>query len=191
MDGDAALAGEFDCVTAEVEEDLAEAAGVAAESGGDFRGYEAGEFEVFFLGFDAEEFGGFLDGGDEVEVDFFHFEAIGFDFGVIEDVIDEGEEAFGAGADDFCVAVLFVGEGGIEEEAGHTDDAVHGRTDFVGHTGEELAFGDIGGLGFGGEEVGFFDGEFEFIGAAMDEGFEFELLAADGADDEGSGAGDE
>jgi hypothetical protein len=88
LDRDATLTGEFDGISSQVEEDLAEAARIAAESGGDFRGDEAGEFEVFFLGFDAEEFGGFLNGCDQVELDVLHFEAVGLDFGVIEDVID-------------------------------------------------------------------------------------------------------
>jgi hypothetical protein len=77
------------------------------------------------------------------------------------------------------VALLFWVEGGIEEEAGHTDDAIHGCPDFVGHTGEELAFGDVGCLGFSGEEVGFFYGDLEFVGSAMDERFEFTLLVSD------------
>ena len=31
----------------------------------------------------------------------------------------------------------------VKQEAGHTDDAVHGRPDLVAHVGEELAFGAV------------------------------------------------
>ena len=50
---------------------------------------------------------------------------------------------------------------GIEEEAGHADDAVHGRADLVAHVGEELA------LGAGGDERGVAGGtKFGFDAAA-------------------------
>jgi len=50
---------------------------------------------------------------------------------------------------------LFV-EIGIEEEADHAEDAVHGGADLVGHVGEEFAF-EAGGL------EGGVAGGFEFL----------------------------
>ena len=35
----------------------------------------------------------------------------------------------------------------VFHQAGNAQDGVHGRADVVGHVGEELAFGTVGGLG--------------------------------------------
>ncbi len=35
-------------------------------------------------------------------------------------------------------------ECGIQEQAGHTDDRVERRSDFVAHAGQEFAFGLVG-----------------------------------------------
>ena len=80
------------------------------------------------------------------------FELAGFDFGEVEDVVDDGEERFAAGEDGFDVAALLGVEGGFEQEAGHGDDAVHGRADFVAHVGQKVRLG--AGGGFGGDASG-------------------------------------
>jgi len=36
---------------------------------------------------------------------------------------------------------------GFKEEAGHTDDTVHGRADFVAHVSQEFTLGPVGQLG--------------------------------------------
>ena len=38
-------------------------------------------------------------------------------------------------------------ERSVEEEIGHTDDAVHRSADFVAHRGEKFAFGGAGAFG--------------------------------------------
>jgi hypothetical protein len=98
-EGDFAMVGEFDGVANEVDEDLAEAEFV----GGDERevGREGGdsELEALFEGAGAEEafdllkLGGEGEGG-EADIDF-----AGFDFGQVEDFVEEAEEGFGGFVD--------------------------------------------------------------------------------------------
>jgi hypothetical protein len=181
FEGDFALVGKLDGVAEEVDEDLAEAAGVAEEGRGDAVVDEAGEFEVFLLGAFGEEIEGTFDEVADVEEGAVEFEAAGFDAGEVEDIVDDGEEAFGAGAGGFGEIALAVVEGGILEEVEHTDDAVEWGADFVAHGGEEVAFGVVGG---GGVFFGTFAGlDFEFEGAFG--GFAVGDIAGDGLDGEG------
>ncbi len=71
----------------------------------------------------------------------------GLDFGEVEDVVDEGQEALAADADDLGEFFLFAGERGVHEQGRHADDAVHGGADLVAHGREELALGDVGLFG--------------------------------------------
>ena len=149
----------------------------------------ADEFETFAVGHVGDEVEGVLDGFAEVVGDFFDFEFAGFDFGEVEDVVDDGEEGFARGADGADEVFLGFVEFGFGEEAGHADDAVHGGADFVRHVGEELAFG-FGGV-FGAD-----DGFAEFGGAGGDGGLEdagafLEVALAVGDDGGGGGEGEE
>jgi len=89
---------------------------------------------------------------------------IGLDLGKIEDVVDDGQKSFPAGPDGFGEHALIRGKPGVEEQAGHADDPVHGRSDFMAHGGEKSAFGPVGrfGLPSGGFRFPecFFKGEF-------------------------------
>jgi hypothetical protein len=153
---DLAMVGEFDGIDDEVGDDLTEAAGVAAELGGDIGIDEEHEFDVFFFGAVGEEFDGAFGGGEQIEVEGFEVEFTGLHFGEVEDVVDDGEEGFGAIFDGFEEAVLFGVERGVLEENGHADDAVEGGADFVADVGEELGF-DAGGF------EGFVSGAGEFL----------------------------
>jgi hypothetical protein len=59
----------------------------------------------------------------------------------IEDVVEDGEQDVGRVPDRFEVASLLGFERTVEHEIGHTDDAIHGRTDLVAHVRQELALG--------------------------------------------------
>ena len=78
-----------------------------------------------------------------------------FDFRIVQDVVDQGEQIGPGGLNHFQVAPLFLGQVGIERQVGHADDAVHRRTNFVTHVGQELALGTVGVFG-GSPELGRF-----------------------------------
>ncbi len=180
-DGDAAIGGgEFDGVGEEVVEDLLEAAGIGGDEGHG-GGDEEVEFDIFFLGEGTHEIGhGFADVGD-VDLFFAEDEFSGFDFGEIEEVIDEIEELFGAGADVFGVALLFRVAGvfsGVGGEVGEADDGVEGGAEFVGDVGEEFGFEAIGF-----EEIDVRLGEFTDAGVeGAVGGFELVLRALKGSE---------
>ena len=77
----------------------------------------------------------------------FDFQLAGLDFGKIQNVIDDGEEGFTGVAQDFQVLSLFLGALAFQQEVGHAQYAIHGRSDFVGHRGQEVGFRPTGGFG--------------------------------------------
>lgn len=149
---DLAGLGKFNGISDQVDEDLAQACGIADEGIGQIGLAGKDEFELLFLGgLEAMDGSQFVEERVELERDGFEAEFSGFNFGKVEDIVEEDEEGIGGAFDVGGVAVLLRVEAGFEEEFGHADDAIHGRPDFVAHIGEELTLGDIGGLGaFGG-----------------------------------------
>ena len=75
----------------------------------------------------------------QVEARRFDRQLAGFDLREIEDVVDHGSSASPELRTVLAIFALLGGEIGIEQQAGHADDAVHGRANFVAHVGEELA----------------------------------------------------
>jgi hypothetical protein len=147
-DKDLATFGELDGITDEIDQDLANATGIAAEVGGDIGLDEAGQFEAFFVGFAGEHFDGGFDHLTEVQVGFLDGEGAVFDLGEVEEVIDDGEQGFAAGLDGAGEFSLLGGEGGIEEQPVHAKDGIHGGANFMTDVGEEDRFGAGGGGGF-------------------------------------------
>ena len=71
-------------------------------------------------------------------------ELAGFDFGKIENIVDDGQQRFAAGSDGFHVTALLVVQGGLQQQPGHGNDAVHRCANFMAHIGQELGFGTGG-----------------------------------------------
>ncbi|MCX6606309.1 MAG: hypothetical protein NTV52_22335, partial [Acidobacteria bacterium] len=181
---------EFDGVADEVEHDLADAAGVSEEDLGGVGHPIEDEFDVGIGEFGGEEFADFDGGEVDIGGDGFDGELAGFDFREVEQVVDDGQEGFAGVADGFDELALVVVEGGIDEEVGKADDAIHGGADFVAHSGEEIGFGAGGGFGgvfrvaegeFGGFAVGdVLEGSVEADEAAV--GIKFGFSSADRPD---------
>ena len=66
------------------------------------------------------------------------------DLGEIQDVIDQREQRFAAGADRAEPVALLGVHRGVEEQAGEAEHAVHRGADLVAHDREELALGAVG-----------------------------------------------
>ncbi len=146
-EGDFALVSELDGVADEVDEDLAEAEFVGGDEEGVVGESGEGEADAFFDGAGAEEAFDFLElsgegDGGEADIDF-----AGFDFGEVENFVEEAKEGVARIADGGGEFALVGGEVGLEQEADHAEDAVHGGADFVAHFGQEGGFGAVGGFG--------------------------------------------
>ncbi len=75
-------------------------------------------------------------------------ESSGFDLGEIQHVIDETEEMFGRIVNHGDAVLMGRGEMGVAtENLGEAQNAVEGGAQLVTHTGEELTFRAIGGIG--------------------------------------------
>jgi hypothetical protein len=161
-DGDAAFFGELDGVADEVAEDLADAAVVAVDEGGQAGGDLGVDGEAGFSGAGAEEGADLVQAVAQGEGGVLDLDLAGFDLGEIEDVADEGFERLAAAGNHIHEGALLGGERGVAEQFGEADDAVDGRADFVADDGQKFALGAVGGFGgfLGGEEgeFGFFAG---------------------------------
>ncbi len=79
----------------------------------------------------------------------------GFNFGKVQDVIDDSQKGIRAGLYSLGKVALLRLKLPVKQETGHTDDAVHGRPDFMAHVGQKFAFSAIGCLR---DPAGFFRG---------------------------------
>ena len=120
--------GEFDGIAHQVDQHLAHAAGVAAQLARQ-AGRDVGHQRTQVKGHRVDQ------------------QLAGFDFGEVQDVVDDGQQRFGRALDQQQVAALFVVQRTVEHQIGHADDAVHRGADFVAHVGQKLAFGSAGGFG--------------------------------------------
>ena len=161
LNDDFAPGRELDGVAAQVDQDLAQAPGIALQERVHFGIDAADEFEVLFVGAHGQQFRRVLDRRPQVEIDGLQFQLAGLDLGKIEDVVDDAQQGFAARTHRLGVTALFRGQVGAQEQSDHADDAVHRRADLMAHVGQELAFGDVGRLGLDGQLVGPLVGGFE------------------------------
>ncbi len=88
-----------------------------------------------------------VDGGGDDQGFLFQRQAVGFDLGQIEDIVDDAEQML-AGHDDAIQLFLLPHlPDFLLQQMGIADDGVHWRTDFMAHVGEEGAFGLVGDFG--------------------------------------------
>ena len=64
----------------------------------------------------------------------------------IQDVVDHRHQPVGGGLRHLQIFTLLSRQVGVQRQFGHTQHAIHGRTDLVAHVGQKLALGPVGGL---------------------------------------------
>ena len=106
LEADLALVGELDRVADEIEQHLAQPLVVADEAGGQIVVDDVDQVEVLLAGLGREQVERFLDAGAEVERKLIQREPARLDLREIENVVDDGEERFAAGAERLDVIVL-------------------------------------------------------------------------------------
>ena len=152
---DFALVRELDGVAEDVQEHLAQSAGVADEVGRHVGRDVVGELEPFLRGAERQQLGGVADGLAEIERGVVELEPLRFDLREVEDVVDDPEQRLGRRLHRVEVLVLFGRELGAERQRRHAEDRVERRPDLVAHVGQEHALrrGRVFGPPFGGFEL--------------------------------------
>ena len=136
---DLARLGEFHRIADEVREHLPQPAGIAAQALGHAGLDERSELQPLAVRALGEQLHRALDHLLELEIDLLEDEHAGLDLREIEDVVDDGQQRVGAGGDGLGEVALARVQLGIEQQAGHADDAIHRRADLVAHIGQEFA----------------------------------------------------
>ncbi len=143
-DTDVALGGESHGVGEKVDQDLPQSGDIAVEAGWQVRLDYPEEIDAFFTALKRHAIDGFLDEHGEVEGMILELELARFDFGKVENLTDDGQQRVGALPDCLRIVALLGREIGAEQQAGHADDGVHRRADFVAHVGQEFRLGLVG-----------------------------------------------
>ena len=143
---DLASSGEFDGIAEEIEEDLPDPAGVAAQQ----RRYLGLDPQLQSQALVARAR---LDHRDDplqevlqIEIDAVELEAPCLHPREIENVVDDGEQRLARIVDRFHQPLLLLAERRLEQQARHADDPVHRLADLVAHGREEERLGLIGAL---------------------------------------------
>ncbi len=140
----------FDGIAEEVDQDLAEATGIAHDRGRQFLVNAAEHLDLLVGNLGPDHIADVMGGDFGVKVDGFELHVSGLDLGKIEDVVDETEQSLAAALDGQGTFLLFVVKIGNEQHIGKADDTVHRGSDLMTHGGEKFTFCDIGGLCRGG-----------------------------------------
>ena len=147
-DDDLAALGELDGVADQVDQDLAQPAGVADQSVGNVGGDPAGQLQALGSGPQRQGLERFLAARRAGET------AIGSRLSLPASILEKSrmslitvEQRIGRALDQAEVLALPWRQLGIQGQLGHADDAVHRRADLVAHVGEKLALGSAGRLG--------------------------------------------
>ncbi|OPY03829.1 MAG: hypothetical protein A4E66_02666 [Syntrophus sp. PtaB.Bin001] len=59
--------------------------------------------------------------------------------GKVKNVVDNMEEIFSSGSEDFHISMLFGRKRRFQKKLGHADNGMHRRSDFMTHAGEKIA----------------------------------------------------
>ena len=149
LNGDVALAGEFDGVVAEVVEYLPDSPGVPFDLRRNVGWQVDDQLEVFFLGARANGFERLGNCDRQIEGNGFNGQFACLDFRKIENVVQNDQQGIGGTAHDVEVIPLCWVERRVQRQFSHADDAIHRCPDFVTHIGQEITLGTAGGFGGG------------------------------------------
>ena len=87
-----------------------------------------------------EHFHGALHGVAQLEVNHLEGQLGRLHLGEVQDVVDDAQQGIGAVADGFREIPLLLVQLGVEEQAGHARDRIHGGANLMAHVGQEFGF---------------------------------------------------
>ncbi len=123
--------GEFDGIVEEVDEYFTDLGRISFEFGADAHIKVVIEVDLFFRCRSGKGLDGRFKFVIALEGDIFYLNFVAFDFGKIQDIIDDPQEVLGAFFDDVDELLLLFGCFRRFEELRKSDDAVHGGSDLV------------------------------------------------------------
>ena len=115
LEHDLAALGELDGVAHQVDDDLPQAGGIAAEKGGHVGTNPAGQFQALAVGAHRQRPHRVAQVLVEVEVDAIQHDLARLDLGEVEDVVDQTQQGFSRFGDDLEEVALAGGELGVED----------------------------------------------------------------------------
>ena len=95
------------CISAEIEQNLAQSSGITAQPHGHVRIDPAYQLQTFFLSLDPQQLPGALQYGRQGEIQNLQVQFARFDFGEVENIVDHRKQGFAGGADSLRVLLLF------------------------------------------------------------------------------------
>ena len=144
--GNRTLLGELDGVAGKVEQGLAQPRGVAAQPQRHGIGVHRDVQALVACGLPNQRVNVVQNSG-QVKVGVLQLQAPGFDFGEVQDVVDDAQQV-PAGVVDFVKPQALGGRHArTPYQVVEPDDGVHGRADFVAHVGQKGALGAVGRFG--------------------------------------------
>ena len=155
---DLAAVRELGGIAAQVDQHLAQPQWVADQGGGHIGGRVKQQLEAFVLGLQAEHAGQVLQHIVQMEIDCLQAHLAGFNFGEVQDVVDDAQQDFTRAAHFFNVVALVLVQVGLQHQVAHANDGVHGRADLMAHVGQEIALAAVGRLRQRMRLLDFFDG---------------------------------
>ena len=138
---DFAAFSELHRVADEIREDLPQTSGVASHPRREVRVRQVRQLQALSVGAFGQQLEHVFHRDVELEVGPLEVELAGLYLGEVQDIVDDRQERFPGPAYHLGVLSLLGGQPRVQQEPGHADDAVHGRTDLVTHRGEKSALG--------------------------------------------------
>ncbi len=167
--------GELERVREEVDDDLADAPGIAEDARRQLVVHRVDQLDVVVGRRRGEQVERPLDRAPEVHRLGVQLDLAGLDLGEVEDVVDDRQQRVARGLDRLRVLLLLGVQRRVEQQPAHPDDRVHRRPDLVAHRRQERALGLVRVLGGAprlerlGVEPGVLDRDRRLLGEALEE----------------------
>ena len=139
--------GKLDGIADEIDDDLAQAPGIAAQAKRHVGGDVHHGLDALRGALQRHRGHGLVDQVAGAELEIVEIEPVCLDLGEIKHVVEQREQTPGAAVDDVDVFALLRRELGLAQEPRHADHRVHGRADLVADVGEEGALRAVRRLG--------------------------------------------
>jgi len=141
------MLGELDGVGHQVGEHLTQAQRVTMDDGGQARLLAEAQLQALFVGARCHQLQRVFHQGAQHKVAVGQLQSPGLDLCEVQDVVDDLQQALARAVHGLRKAALLVVQGGAQQQLGHAQNAVHGRSDLMAHVGHELALGLAGAFG--------------------------------------------
>jgi hypothetical protein len=145
LHGDLTALGEFDRVADQIQQHLAQTAGVTAQTLRRFGIDRHGQFEILAPSLFDDEIDRPFDRRGQFEVDLFKNHLAGGEFGKIENFVNQRQQRFAALAHIMREVALLRIKLRVEQQTGHPDNRVERSADLVAHVSQEFRL-HAGGL---------------------------------------------